>query len=465
MAKGGSIKPSFAQLVFVIILCWFAYRLGQLDPVNRFPENASVEEDTLDALANRQVVYKTVTEVVRETEMATVTAESSQPSGVIPLSPDNNVVLSPHGGHRHVVFNFNDFYDPWDQKKLHQPTKSLVCLTYSPQIQSMVLAWNTWSEGGLLDLMDEILVFINMETEESRAEVMNLVGTVSEQNQKKVRVMGVKVNVPIMAAINWSIGNATGDVVLFMEKDFRLIEPRDRMEQAIDDGVTLLVSNEATVIRYRHRTTPGVPNTAKDLYGGREYMIRDRQPNLICYSYFWLENIIDYYPDLIWKCGPGERYLCSRGNHCGWTNNPGMFLRSWFTNTYKPTFDYLWTQPREEVNSHLEFNMDWWQYMWNRRTHVVALGNGLFEHKEADEHGESPQEWFDEQMFKNIETKYHVSWISQQINQKKKTLDLYLAFADLHQFPEKYRPEPGFDNFQLKEAVKYANTPYDKIEL
>ncbi|KNC83570.1 hypothetical protein SARC_04194 [Sphaeroforma arctica JP610] len=455
MVKASGIKPSFAQFVALIFFCWLSYRFGQLEPMDSASSGSDGEQD-IDSLANRQIVYKTIVSTVTTTVMR-------EPTGIVALGEDSKV-YTPHEGYPHIVYDFNDFYDPWDQKKKREPTKSLVCLTYSPQIESMVVAWKSWSDGGLMDEMTEILVFINMETTEGRQQVMDLVVTVSAENQKKVRVIGVEKNVPIMAAINWAVGNATSDVVLFMEKDFRLIEPKDRMKQAINDGVTLLISNEATVIRYRHRRTPGIPNTAEDYYGGREYMIKNRQPNLVCYSYFWLDNIVDYYPDIMWKCGPGERFFCARGNYCGWTNNPGMFLRSWFVNTYKPTFDYLWTQPREEVNSHLEFNMDWWQYMWNRRTHVVALGDGLFEHKEAAEHGESPQSWFDEQMFKNIEPKYHVAWLTDEIRQRKKTLDLYLNFADMHQYPPEFKPEK-MDDVQLKEAVKYANQPYTKIAL
>jgi hypothetical protein len=76
-----------------------------------------------------------------------------------------------------------------------------------------------------------------------------------ERNAKafhpKVRVIGDKKNVNIHWGIEFLVGNATTEYVLFLEKDWELIEPPEILDEQISTAIELIESGAADVVRLR----------------------------------------------------------------------------------------------------------------------------------------------------------------------------------------------------------------------
>jgi hypothetical protein len=56
----------------------------------------------------------------------------------------------------------------------------------------------------------------------------------------RVKVLGNSVNHQIARAMHWLMGNATNDHVLFLEKDFRLVESLDCVMQQLHAGLEII---------------------------------------------------------------------------------------------------------------------------------------------------------------------------------------------------------------------------------
>ena len=68
-------------------------------------------------------IYILIFVIVYSTEAAV----PNVPGTFNPATPYSGDFITTKEGHRHVIFNHNDFYDPWYQKQKKEPTISLVC--------------------------------------------------------------------------------------------------------------------------------------------------------------------------------------------------------------------------------------------------------------------------------------------------------------------------------------------------
>ena len=93
-------------------------------------------------------------------------------------------------------------------------------------------------------------------------------------------MLGDSRSFPIGAAVIWLVGNATQPLVLFLEKDFALLENEKFVTPRLDEGLTILQNNEADVVRFRSRLMAGAPNYARGMFQGREHAILQRQVRL-----------------------------------------------------------------------------------------------------------------------------------------------------------------------------------------
>ena len=62
-----------------------------------------------------------------------------------------------------------------------------------------------------------------------------------------------------------------------------------------------------------------------------------------------------------------------------------MFGREWFLGRYRDMIDKMITEPYPQ--SDLEYVMNWRGEVWNNAKITVAMGEGLFTHREIGEHG------------------------------------------------------------------------------
>ena len=83
--------------------------------------------------------------------------------------------------------------------------------------------------------VDETILYLNARNPE-----MEAVAAKYTQPPYNLKIMGNEKNYQIAQAMTWLIGNATNDYVLFLEKDFRLVESLDCVMEQLDRGIDML---------------------------------------------------------------------------------------------------------------------------------------------------------------------------------------------------------------------------------
>ncbi len=131
----------------------------------------------------------------------------------------------------------------------------------------------TYIKNGFLQKTTEFLLYFNARQQEMEDLVA---GLLQENNIEptKIKIMGDSQNHGILNAINWLIGNASYEHILFLEKDFQLIEPLECVMEQMATGLNLLESEQAHVIRYRSRWRPGA-------FSSREISLREAIVSLL----------------------------------------------------------------------------------------------------------------------------------------------------------------------------------------
>lgn len=277
-----------------------------------------------------------------------------------------------------------------------------------PQISAVILfhseyptlnhTLDTWEKNGLHTLIDDFLFFLN--GIETANEFERLIPRVRDpQWFGKVRTVPSKANLPLGLAIRHMVELARHEYVLLLEKDWALIEPIGEVRMQLSASVSMIEAGTAHVVRFRHRKRPGAPLYAQITYEGRENRILQRQTNLFCYMHHWIDDLSKQYGRYFNNCTPSsvssasagskKTFWCSKAKYCNWTNNPGIFSRTWFLTHLGDPFarDYNQTV-KSDHNSHMldfEFYTNWKYEIWNDRDYIIALPLGLFEHDEVDE--------------------------------------------------------------------------------
>jgi hypothetical protein len=129
-----------------------------------------------------------------------------------------------------------------------QRTLALAAVSYRAPL-SLGNAMASWADGGLLDIIDERMLFLNAPTEEDREIGRRFDFDIYETDERGGNVMAGP-------AIAYLVGNSTADYILFMEKDFVLSAGREAMEREIYVGLQHL---ERGVDVYRLRGTTDFP--------------------------------------------------------------------------------------------------------------------------------------------------------------------------------------------------------------
>jgi hypothetical protein len=267
------------------------------------------------------------------------------------------------------------------------PKVTMAILAYK-ETESLMASLETYAKANVLQSMSETLLFLNGRTAEMDEVVKPY--TVPPYN---IRVMGNADNHGLTWAMNWLMGNASNDHVLFLEKDFQLVESGDCFHEQIATGVQMLkvrarvhvlrfthvssgaalavsgvsaslgvcvvltcvwhvshVSQDGTahVVRFRSRHNPGRPNWARILYKDHEDDVFKNQPNLLCNFFHWIDNPEKRWPEKFWGCGPGgavdgaadrsKVFYCSKAFYCNWTNNPFLIHKRWWRDEYELRF-------------------------------------------------------------------------------------------------------------------------------
>ena len=216
----------------------------------------------------------------------------------------------------------------------------------------------SWRRGGLLDIVDERMIFINSPTEEDR-------GIAKEYGFDVYTTPERGGNIMAGPALAYLMGNATAEHVLFMEKDFVLSSDRATMLREVYHAQHLLARG-VHVVRLRGKTDfpaegmpdccaaatpPNCPFTSKWRSGG----------------YFgdhmnWLHIFCDPDPlesgfGRVAKCASepsAPDTYCFGSSDSNWSNNPLIMSRDWFNAKLRDVSfngEKAW-----EVNAYFEFN-------------------------------------------------------------------------------------------------------------
>eukprot|EP00457_Paulinella_chromatophora_P001313 gb/GEZN01001315.1/.p1 GENE.gb/GEZN01001315.1/~~gb/GEZN01001315.1/.p1 ORF type:complete len:922 (-),score=114.23 gb/GEZN01001315.1/:299-3064(-) len=270
---------------------------------------------------------------------------------------------------------------------IHRPSAKLSVLALVfKEYKSLAQSFRTWHAGGLFDYADEIIVLLNGEQRDPSTLGIPFL------DLAVVKVINSAKDLLIGEAVIRLVNEARNELVLFLEKDFQLIEPRHVLQARLDDGVRLVTSGVADVVRYRHRTKPGFPMYAQIMGENREHLMFRSQSNLWCFVMHWMPDPVKSHPDKFKWCPStnlSEPHLCSKPNYCQWTNNPQIYKKQWFLKEIGDV--YLKHGLSEGPGSHmrdLEFFSYWnSQLNWNGRDDwTIALGDGLFMHGEMEDH-------------------------------------------------------------------------------
>mmetsp|Transcript_26505 Transcript_26505/g.37316 ORF Transcript_26505/g.37316 Transcript_26505/m.37316 type:complete len:402 (+) Transcript_26505:164-1369(+) len=286
---------------------------------------------------------------------------------------------------QHASWMFNNAHP--DQLKSILPfpyevTDCSKCMSHPP-LSVIVLCWNellglenslkSWQKGGLLDYAAEVIVYF----QEINQTKVDLVEKYNDNN--KIKVIGTEKNRNVGFALSTLVRTAQNEHVLFLEKDWELVEPCKVAEQ-LNGGLDLLVQGVADQVKYRSRMNAGYPNWAEILYKDKEDNVFNSQPNLLCNFYHWIGNPDCRWPDKFTVCWRDPKFYCVNSYYCNWTNNPSMFSKTW----WMKNLDSIARGVGEDHVHNWEglLNSDW--SVWNNKNFIIASGDGLFTHHEID---------------------------------------------------------------------------------
>lgn len=253
----------------------------------------------------------------------------SQPDGVSRLAE----ALAPNTG----LADFDDHYlcgeNDITEEEVIRKKIALAAVTWRAPL-SLRNAMESWRRGGLLDIVDERMLFINSPTQEDY--------DIAKEYEFDVYITDEH-NGNIMAgpSIAYLVGNSTADYILFMEKDFVLSADRATTMREMYTGIQHLARG-VDVYRLRGKTdhpAEGMPDCCMQ-----------SDPPQCPYNSAWKSG--GYFSDhmnwLFIFCDPnimehsnGRLAYCTRepnapdaycftSGETNWSNNPVLFPKQWF---------------------------------------------------------------------------------------------------------------------------------------
>jgi len=267
-----------------------------------------------------------------------------------------------------------------DTQRISGLTVLMLVMNTESEYRAAESTLETYEAHGLLAGVNELIIWVN------GIKAVDPIPFQKYTSVFNIRVEGSPTNIGQTRAINALVDLSSNDHVLFLEKDFRLVEPWPCVVDQLTSGQTLLRKGQAHFVKYRHRWRPGHPNWAAKLFRGQEDQDFEQQINLACYHYHWLEDPIERFPQVFRSCAAdNETYMyCSDSAYCGFTLNPILFSRNFWQNQYVQGFNHF---KLHDPNENLEYYMNWEPYVWNEKGWTIAQGEGLFEHVDEEKWG------------------------------------------------------------------------------
>ncbi len=272
----------------------------------------------------------------------------------------------------------------------------------------------TWEKAGLFDLASEVLVFLNM-----RSTAMEVVVDRFRRPERTILLFGNAKNVVASTAFIELVRSARFRFFLFLERDFRAVEPLGRVLHEIGSGMDIMNAGTGVSMYLRSRNCPGHPNFAQESLGGKEHIACARDERYfshLCYAWHWQNNsnLLRSCPSTFRTCQQlnkssswNESFLCIPTGACAFSQNPSLFLRDpWFASLIKSWDSFDWKNshtgpdtPYSQIENYMSFaanlpgapkntiRLTGNSNPWAALNQTVILGEGIFRHDDFIKHG------------------------------------------------------------------------------
>lgn len=218
--------------------------------------------------------------------------------------------------------------------------------------ETLINTLNSYRDYGLDKLDDDKVIFFQEYTSTDR-QIARDYGYES---------FGSPENIGIAEAYKLLAAYATGEFFLFLENDWKLLEPAST---AIIDGWNILRLRLADIVRYRHSLDPGAPLWTSQ-FEGREY---DRPTHLLD-AIHWERNL-GKFPEISNIALNDRDWFITTAKNANWTNNPHMGRTEFIQDIIVP----------QVSDGDIERDMQSW---WEQQEYRVAQGRGLFRHERTN---------------------------------------------------------------------------------
>ncbi len=235
----------------------------------------------------------------------------------------------------------------------------------------------TYQQAGLFELVGEALLWCQEISPQDRAlaDGMGLAVNGSSDNQG------------ILGGFKNLATAMTSDILVLLENDLPLIEPREELIRQFTLAQDALRSGEVQVFRLRHVAAPGQKfDTLQkyQLYHGlglmpqlRRTMRPGKAQRLAGTALYGEADPAAKFPDLIAQAADGSYRISSR---ClPWTNQSIMVRRDFFLETI---IAYAERHPsRRRVNGFPDIEKEWNAPQWRNSGWTIGADRGLFTHE------------------------------------------------------------------------------------
>lgn len=201
----------------------------------------------------------------------------------------------------------------------------------------------SYKKYGLLDLDDEKIIWFQ---EESLADY-------KIARDYGFTPYGVPSNIGIGQAYRRLVELSTGDLFLFLENDWELIE---EARAEILEAAEMLRANVVDLVKFRHRSNPGNPLWSRQFQDNEL-----NRPEYLLESIHWTD------PNRFLQIQKWDNWYVTTSSYANWSNNPHMARTKWLRENILPRVG----------TGDLEKDIQDW---WRAQKFGVAQSEGLFTH-------------------------------------------------------------------------------------
>lgn len=273
---------------------------------------------------------------------------------------------------------------------------SVLILGDPKSIQSLFNSLDSYQKGGLFSVVKEVIVYLQE------------LHTIDNQDLRRLAtypidlVLGSVNNTYVHGAMWRMVDAATGDYILFLEKDFELA-PNHHAEYQLMLAINAIRDNVVRVIRTKSRKMPGSPEFGRLHLGpGGDQKVffpsanKSTAKDLACQLLYWhgddsFRAMLQAYniTDVV-HYGSSYQMWSFPAGRCHWTNQAPFFSRQWFTQNMHEAMRRLKPQLDNEYQRHhaLEIAMRYETsgFQWASTDWSVGVGSGIFRHHDLEKY-------------------------------------------------------------------------------